>query len=213
MDKSIITIKQAHSIENVISKSRFIAYIKPVSTENEAKAFIDEIKTKHKDATHNCSAYTVGPEMNIQKANDDGEPSGTAGIPMLEILKKLEIHNVCVVVTRYFGGIKLGAGGLIRAYSGAVRDVIYDIGRVELREAITVTVTLDYDQTGKFEYELASTTFLLREQFYTDKVSYQIDVVKNEYDAFIDFLNRITSGNYDLKQEDLKLLPFEIETN
>lgn len=213
MDKSIITIKQAHSIENVISKSRFIAYIKPVSTENEAKAFIDEIKTKHKDATHNCSAYTVGPEMNIQKANDDGEPSGTAGIPMLEILKKQEIHNVCVVVTRYFGGIKLGAGGLIRAYSGAVRDVIYDIGRVELREAIPVTVTLDYDQTGKIEYELASTTFLLREQFYTDKVSYQIDVVKNEYDAFIDFLNRITSGNYDLKQEDLKLLPFDIETN
>lgn len=213
MDKSIITIKQAHSIENVISKSRFIAYIKPVSTENEAKAFIDEIKTKHKDATHNCSAYTVGPEMNIQKANDDGEPSGTAGIPMLEILKKQEIHNVCVVVTRYFGGIKLGAGGLIRAYSGAVRDVIYDISRVELREAIPVTVTLDYDQTGKFEYELASTTFLLREQFYTDKVSYQIDVVKNEYDAFIDFLNRITSGNYDLKQEDLKLLPFDIETN
>ena len=213
MDKSIITIKQAHSIENVISKSRFIAYIKPVSTENEAKAFIDEIKAKHKDATHNCSAYTVGPEMNIQKANDDGEPSGTAGIPMLEILKKQEIHNVCVVVTRYFGGIKLGAGGLIRAYSGAVRDVIYDIGRVELREAIPVTVTLDYDQTGKFEYELASTTFLLREQFYTDKVSYQIDVVKNEYDAFIDFLNRITSGNYDLKQEDLKLLPFDIETN
>ncbi|WP_368874655.1 YigZ family protein [Staphylococcus epidermidis] len=213
MDKSIITIKQAHSIENVISKSRFIAYIKPVSTENEAKAFIDAIKTKHKDATHNCSAYTVGPEMNIQKANDDGEPSGTAGIPMLEILKKLEIHNVCVVVTRYFGGIKLGAGGLIRAYSGAVRDVIYDIGRVELREAIPVTVTLDYDQTGKFEYELASTTFLLREQFYTDKVSYQIDVVKNEYDAFVDFLNRITSGNYDLKQEDLKLLPFDIETN
>lgn len=213
MDKSIITIKQAHSIENVISKSRFIAYIKPVSTENEAKAFIDEIKTKHKDATHNCSAYTVGPEMNIQKANDDGEPSGTAGIPMLEILKKQEIHNVCVVVTRYFGGIKLGSGGLIRAYSGAVSDVIYDIGRVELREAIPVTVTLDYDQTGKFEYELASTTFLLREQFYTDKVSYQIDVVKNEYDAFIDFLNRITSGNYDLKQEDLKLLPFDIETN
>ncbi|MBB1176795.1 YigZ family protein [Staphylococcus epidermidis] len=213
MDKSIITIKQAHSIENVISKSRFIAYIKPVSTENEAKAFIDEIKIKHKDATHNCSAYTVGPEMNIQKANDDGEPSGTAGIPMLEILKKLEIHNVCVVVTRYFGGIKLGAGGLIRAYSGAVRDAIYDIGRVELREAIPVTVTLDYDQTGKFEYELASTTFLLREQFYTDKVSYQIDVVKNEYDAFIDFLNRITSGNYDLQQEDIKLLPFDIETN
>ena len=213
MVKPIITIKEEHQIENIINKSHFIAHIRPVQNEEDAKAFINEIKSSHKDATHNCSAYTVGPEMNIQKANDDGEPSGTAGIPMLEILKKLEIHNVCVVVTRYFGGIKLGAGGLIRAYSGAVRDVIYDIGRVELREAIPVTVTLDYDQTGKFEYELASTTFLLREQFYTDKVSYQIDVVKNEYDAFIDFLNRITSGNYDLKQEDLKLLPFDIETN
>ncbi|MEJ7348554.1 YigZ family protein, partial [Staphylococcus epidermidis] len=87
-------------------------------------------------------AYTVGPEMNIQKANDDGEPSGTAGIPMLEILKKLDVHDVCVVVTRYFGGIKLGGGGLIRAYSGAVRDVIYDAGRVELKEAVPVTVTL-----------------------------------------------------------------------
>ncbi|MEJ7296322.1 YigZ family protein, partial [Staphylococcus epidermidis] len=82
------------------------------------------------------------------------------GIPMLEILKKLDVHDVCVVVTRYFGGIKLGGGGLIRAYSGAVRDVIYDAGRVELKEAVPVTVTLSYDQTGKFEYELASTPYI-----------------------------------------------------
>ncbi|MBL7572730.1 YigZ family protein [Staphylococcus saccharolyticus] len=213
MEKTIITIKQAHSIENVVNKSRFIAYIKPVYSEDEAKSFIDEIKTQHKDATHNCSAYTVGPEMNIQKANDDGEPNGTAGVPMLEILKKLEIHNACVVVTRYFGGIKLGGGGLIRAYSSAVRDVIYDIGRVELRPAIPVTVTLNYDQTGKFEYELVSTTYLLRDQFYTDKVSYRIDVVKDEYENFINFLSRITSGNYELNEEESKLLPFDISTN
>ncbi|MEQ6019883.1 YigZ family protein [Staphylococcus saccharolyticus] len=214
MEKTIVTIKQAHSIENVVNKSRFIAYIKPVYSEDEAKSFIDEIKTQHKDATHNCSAYTVGPEMNIQKANDDGEPSGTAGVPMLEILKKLEIHNACVVVTRYFGGIKLlGGSGLIKAYRGAVRDVIYDIGRVELRPAIPVTVTLNYDQTGKFEYELASTTYLLRDQFYTDKVSYRIDVVKDEYENFINFLSRITSGNYELNEEESKLLPFDISTN
>lgn len=213
MEKTIVTIKQAHSIENVVNKSRFIAYIKPVYSEDEAKSFIDEIKTQHKDATHNCSTYTVGPEMNIQKANDDGEPSGTAGVPMLEILKKLEIHNACVVVTRYFGGIKLGGSGLIKAYRGAVRDVIYDIGRVELRPAIPVTVTLNYDQTGKFEYELASTTYLLRDQFYTDKVSYRIDVVKDEYENFINFLSRITSGNYELNEEESKLLPFDISTN
>ena len=112
-----------------------------------------------------------------------------------------------VVVTRYFGGIKLGGGGLIRAYSGAVRDVIYDIGRVELREAVPVTVTISYDLTGKFEYELASTPYMLRNQFYTDKVSYQIDVVKQDYDEFIQFLNRITASNYDLEEEDIKLLP------
>lgn len=212
MGKPIITIKQSHIIENVINKSRFIANIKPVHSEEEAKSFIEEVKSKHKDATHNCSAYTVGAEMNIQKANDDGEPSGTAGVPMLEILKKLDVHNACVVVTRYFGGIKLGGGGLIRAYSGAVRDVIYDIGRVELREAVPVTVTLSYDLTGKFEYELASTPYMLRNQFYTDKVSYQIDVVKDEYDEFLQFLNRITASNYDIKEEDIKLLPFDIVT-
>ena len=101
MTKPIITIKEEHTIENTINKSRFISHIKPVASEDEAKAFINEVKSQHKDATQNCSAYTVGPEMNIQKANDDGEPSGTAGVPMLEILKKLELHDVCVVVTRY----------------------------------------------------------------------------------------------------------------
>lgn len=212
MESSIITIKQEHIIENVISKSRFIAHIKPISSEAEAKAFIDEVKTQHNEATHNCSAYTVGDQMNIQKANDDGEPSGTAGVPMLDILKKLEVHNVCVVVTRYFGGIKLGGGGLIRAYSGAVRDVIYDIGRVALRPAIPTIVTIAYDLTGKFEYELETTTFLLRDTQYTDKVSYQIDVVEPEYPQFIDFLNHITSGNYDLIENDIVRLPFDIPT-
>ena len=213
MSNDIITIKQEHSIENVINKSRFIAHIKPVSSEDEAKAFINEIKQQHKEATHNCSAYTVGDQMNIQKANDDGEPSGTAGVPMLEILKKLDVHNVCVVVTRYFGGIKLGGGGLIRAYSGAVRDVIYDIGRVELRDAIPTTVTINYDLTGKLEYELASTTYFLRDTTYTDKVSYQIDVVQTEYDDFIAFLNKNTAGNFELHEADVKKLPFDRPTN
>lgn len=213
MDDAIITVKQEHTIENIISKSRFIAHIKPVESEDAAKAFIDAVKSEHREATHNCSAYTIGDQMNIQKANDDGEPSGTAGVPMLDILKKLEIHNAAVVVTRYFGGIKLGGGGLIRAYSGAVRDVIYDIGRVAMRRAIPTTVTIAYDLTGKFEYELASTPYLLRETNYTDKVSYHIDVVKTDYDQFIDFLNRNTSGNYDLIENEVVRLPFDIPTS
>ncbi|ANR67550.1 YigZ family protein [Staphylococcus equorum] len=213
MDDAIITVKQEHTIENIISKSRFIAHIKPVESEDAAKAFIDAVKSEHREATHNCSTYTIGDQMNIQKANDDGEPSGTAGVPMLDILKKLEIHNAAVVVTRYFGGIKLGGGGLIRAYSGAVRDVIYDIGRVAMRPAIPTTVTIAYDLTGKFEYELASTPYLLRETNYTDKVSYHIDVVKTDYDQFIDFLNRNTSGNYDLIENEVVRLPFDIPTS
>ncbi|MDT3924253.1 YigZ family protein [Staphylococcus saprophyticus] len=213
MEDTIITIKAEHIFENVINKSRFIAHIKPVESEEDAKAFINQVSTKHREATHNCSAYTIGDQMNIQKANDNGEPSGTAGVPMLDILKKLEIHNACVVVTRYFGGIKLGGGGLIRAYSGAVRDVIYDIGRVELKPAISTTVTINYDLTGKFEYELESTSYLLRDQSYTDKVSYQIDVVASDYDEFIAFLNRTTSGNYDLEEGEVMRLPFDIPTD
>lgn len=213
MEDTIITIKAEHIIENVINKSRFIAHIKPVESEEDAKAFINQVSTKHREAAHNCSAYTIGDQMNIQKANDNGEPSGTAGVPMLGILKKLEIHNACVVVTRYFGGIKLGGGGLIRAYSGAVRDVIYDIGRVELKPAIPTTVTINYDLTGKFEYELESTSYLLRDQNYTDKVSYQIDVVASDYDEFIAFLNRTTSGNYDLVEGEVMRLPFDIPTD
>lgn len=213
MEDTIITIKAEHIFENVINKSRFIAHIKPVESEEDAKAFINQVSTKHREATHNCSAYTIGDQMNIQKANDNGEPSGTAGVPMLGILKKLEIHNACVVVTRYFGGIKLGGGGLIRAYSGAVRDVIYDIGRVELKPAIPTTVTINYDLTGKFEYELESTSYLLRDQSYTDKVSYQIDVVASDYDEFIAFLNRTTSGNYDLEEGEVMRLPFDIPTD
>ncbi|MDW4250132.1 YigZ family protein [Staphylococcus saprophyticus] len=213
MEDTIITIKAEHIIENVINKSRFIAHIKPVESEEDAKAFINQVSTKHREATHNCFAYTIGDQMNIQKANDNGEPSGTAGVPMLGILKKLEIHNACVVVTRYFGGIKLGGGGLIRAYSGAVRDVIYDIGRVELKPAIPTTVTINYDLTGKFEYELESTSYLLRDQSYTDKVSYQIDVVASDYDEFIAFLNRTTSGNYDLEEGEVIRLPFDIPTD
>ncbi|MBI5974057.1 YigZ family protein [Staphylococcus canis] len=211
MESSIITIKKEHIIENVINKSRFIAHIKPVFTEDEAKAFIDEKKKEHREATHNCSAYTIGDTMHIQKASDDGEPSGTAGVPMLEMLKKLDIHNAAVVVTRYFGGIKLGTGGLIRAYGGAVRDVIQDIGRVELRPAIPAQVTIDYDLTGKFEYELQSTDFLLRDTVYTDRVTYHIDVIQEDYEQFIQFLNQYTQGNYDLTEDDVKRLPFDID--
>lgn len=211
MDESVITIKEEHIIENVINKSRFIAHIKPVESEEEAKQFIEAKKKEHREATHNCSAYTIGDTMHIQKASDDGEPSGTAGVPMLEMLKKNDVHNVAAVVTRYFGGIKLGTGGLIRAYGGAVRDAIQSVGRVELRPAIPTRVTIDYDLTGKLEYELQSTPYLLRDTMYTDRVIYHIDVIQEDYESFLQFLNQFTQGNYDLETDDVKRLPFDID--
>ncbi|MEB6231237.1 YigZ family protein [Mammaliicoccus sciuri] len=208
MAEGLITIKSAHETEIVINKSRFIASIHPAETEEEAKAFIQQKKKEHHDATHNCSSYVIGPTMLIQKANDDGEPSGTAGVPMLEVLKKQQLHNVVVVVTRYFGGIKLGAGGLIRAYGSAVSQVIKEVGRIVLLDAIPFEVTLDYDQTGRFEHELQQTDYQLVDTAYTDKVTYTIHVIASEEEPFIDFLNEVNQGKYELNKQDIIVLPF-----
>src|SRR5699024_11106043 len=125
------TIKESGTYEFTIQKSRFIGHIARIKNEEEAQLFIQKIKKQHYNATHNCSAYLIGEQDHIQKANDDGEPSGTAGIPMLEVLKKLSLKNTVVVATRYFGGIKLGAGGLIRAYGSITSETIKHIGIVQ----------------------------------------------------------------------------------
>ncbi len=140
-----ITIKNNFVSEEEIKKSRFICSLKRVETEEEARDFIAQIKKEHRQANHNCMAYTIGDHQEIQRTSDDGEPSGTAGIPMLEILKKREITNVCAVVTRYFGGIKLGAGGLIRAYGGVVNHAIDEVGCVQFVEQEEICLTLDYN--------------------------------------------------------------------
>jgi uncharacterized YigZ family protein len=120
--KDYLTVKGFGETEIIIQKSRFLTYVNRAETEQQAQAFIEEIKLKHKSANHNCSAYLIGEHDSIQKANDDGEPSGTAGFPMLEVLKKQGLKDTVVVVTRYFGGIKLGGGGLIRAYGKATTE-------------------------------------------------------------------------------------------
>ena len=122
------TIAKSGVSEIVIKGSRFICSLKRVHSEDEAKAFIQAVKKEHWKATHNCSAYLIGDQNEIQRAHDDGEPSGTAGVPMLEVLKKNDLRYVAAVVTRYFGGTKLGAGGLIRAYSRSVSTALKDIG-------------------------------------------------------------------------------------
>ncbi|MDH6364742.1 putative YigZ family protein [Enterococcus sp. PF1-24] len=151
MIDSYFTIKENHTAEIEIKKSRFICSLKRVTTEEEAKAFIQEIKKEHWKASHNCNTFIIGEHSEIQRSSDDGEPSGTAGVPMLEVLKKNQLINVVAVVTRYFGGTKLGAGGLIRAYSQAVAHAIQEVGIVEGKLQKEMTVTIPYPLLGKVQ--------------------------------------------------------------
>lgn len=195
-----------HRTENtevIINKSRFIGYIKRTETEDEAKAFIAEIKTKHKDATHNCSAYIIGASALIQKADDDGEPSGTAGVPILEVLKRELMYNVTVVVTRYFGGIKLGAGGLIRAYSGAAAEVVQSAGKVYEVEMVPVTVTMDYTYTSKFEHTVQNSPHIIKDTAYTDKVTYIVHTRTEDLQDLYGMLDEITQGTHSSEAGDV----------
>ncbi|WP_208560816.1 YigZ family protein [Marinilactibacillus kalidii] len=180
------TIKKNGSHEIDIKKSRFICHLKRTETEDEATTFIEEIKKAHWKANHNCSAYIMGERQDIQRAHDDGEPSGTAGVPMLEILKKRELNNVTAVVTRYFGGTKLGAGGLIRAYGGVVNEALSTIGIVERLLHQYITVTVAYPQSGKLENQLRQSIYRLEDIHYTDKVSFECVIAIDQIDTFLE---------------------------
>ncbi|OWR28205.1 YigZ family protein [Saccharibacillus sp. O23] len=188
------TVRREGQKEIVIRKSRFIGHIRPVETEEEANAFIDEIKKKHRDATHNCSAYLLGERDEIQKQSDDGEPSGTAGKPILEVLKNRELKNVAVVVTRYFGGIMLGAGGLIRAYAdGAVAAIE---GGDEIARVLhtQIFVTIDYTWHGKIENELRNREVRTGETQFTDKVTLLCLPLYSEAERFMAWITDLTQG-------------------
>lgn len=178
------TIEKEGSFEIEIKKSRFICHLKRVEAEEEAITFIEDIKKEHAKATHNCSAYLIGEHDEIQRAHDDGEPSGTAGVPMLEVLKKEGLKNVVTVVTRYFGGVKLGAGGLIRAYGNAVSKGIAEVGLVEGNLQQEIQATIDYPALGKVENLLRESTYTIKDILYTDKVTFVCLVKEDEGEQF-----------------------------
>ena len=149
---SYITIRDYGEDRFIEKKSEFIGYAKRVENEEEAKAFVNEIKSMHKQARHNCWAYVIGENMGIQRYSDDGEPQGTAGIPILEVMKKSDITDCAVVVTRYFGGILLGTGGLTRAYTKGASIALKAGGVVEKVQGVDVALHLDYDMIGKVQY-------------------------------------------------------------
>lgn len=191
---SYFTVKKAGENEIVIQKSRFIAHIKRVESEQDAQEFIQTIKKKHWNATHNCSAYLIGEHDQIQKANDDGEPSGTAGVPILEVLRKRKLKDSVVVVTRYFGGIKLGAGGLIRAYGKATSEGLDAVGIVERKLTKVIHVKIDYTWLGKLEKELRASSYTIKEIHYLDNVIIDTYVEDSSVDSFIDWMIELTNG-------------------
>lgn len=189
--------------ETTINKSRFISSIRRTATEAEAKAFIDEVRRRHKDADHNCSAYIIGEHALTQKADDDGEPSGTAGVPILEVLKREGMYNITVAVTRYFGGIKLGGGGLIRAYSNAAADAVKAAGKVIEISMIPFRITMDYTHTSRFEHYTAEAGIEIKDTGYTDKVTYLVHVRTAEKDIFLGKLREITKNTHKLDELDI----------
>ena len=186
MKENFLTIVGEFSELTVIEKSKFICYLKHVESEDEAKDYIAEIKKKHFDATHNCSAFIADSDGNMARFSDDGEPQGTAGMPMLEALKNRGIFQIVAVVTRYFGGIKLGAGGLVRAYSGAVSSALNSADVREKCLCKTVKISADYDKYRLILKLFESGTYgEIIEQNFDDGVWVKAYVRNEQYDKFM----------------------------
>jgi uncharacterized YigZ family protein len=200
------TVKGYGENEINIERSRFIAYVNRAETEEEAQAFIADIKKKHWDATHNCSAYMIGEHNLIQKANDDGEPSGTAGVPMLEVLKKRGLKDTVVVVTRYFGGIKLGAGGLIRAYGKATSEGLNATGIVERKLMRIMKTKIDYTWLGKVENEVRSSHYQLKDIHYLDAVDVEVYVEEAAKEQFNEWMTELTNGQGEITEGEVEYL-------
>ncbi len=184
MKEAYFTIYQngEHQIE--IKKSKFICHLFRIESEEQAKEYIAKIKKEHYKANHNCSAYMLGENFEIQRSSDDGEPSGTAGVPMLEVLKKNQLQNTLAIVTRYFGGIKLGAGGLIRAYSTSVSEALKEIGIVQGKLQQLLDITIDYHQLGKLQNYLENEQIAIQEIDYLEQITVKVAIDINQCESF-----------------------------
>lgn len=175
-------------------KSRFIANIKPVNSEAEATAFIAEMKKKYWDARHNCSAFVIGEKSELTRCSDDGEPAGTAGRPMLEMILSEGITNICVVVTRYFGGTLLGTGGLIRAYQGAVKEGLSDCEIVYVTTGRRYTVRTDYNLAGKLQFYFNKENVIVENTDWAGDVTFTIVLTENNETSVLKQITDLTAA-------------------
>lgn len=194
MLKQYKTVYCGGEAETIEKKSRFIATVRPVKSEEEAIAFIEEMKKKYWNATHNCSAYVIGTQGQMQRCSDDGEPNGTAGKPMLDVLLGEEICDVAVVVTRYFGGTLLGTGGLVRAYSGAVKEGLDASTVITKIQGVKLGIQTDYTGLGKIQYLLGQRGLKILDSVYTDHVELNVLIPEHEVDAVKAEITEGTNG-------------------
>ena len=198
-------LKQAQA-EQIIEKSRFIAYVSPASTKEEADAFIASIRKKHKDATHNVPAMVLGEKFQVQWASDDGEPQGTSGAPMVQLLVSEGITDVVIVVTRYFGGIKLGTGGLVRAYTSSAKLGLEAAGVCDVEEMCLLTYEIDYTYLAKLQNLAAGGLFSISDTAYTDVVQVTLCMPPEKQEEVMSTVINLTGGKGMLKNQRLELV-------
>ncbi len=176
-------------------KSKFISYVQPIYSEEEALQFLSSIRKKNYDASHNCYAYILGESMSIQRSSDDGEPSGTAGVPILEVLKKEKVTNSIIIVTRYFGGVMLGAGGLIRAYTEGAARGIKAAGTVRVQPFVVHQLKMDYGFLSKLQYEIPKKDYIIENIEYLENVTMRVLTTLDRENAFIEDIAQWTNGS------------------
>ncbi|WP_328920980.1 YigZ family protein [Streptomyces sp. NBC_00208] len=194
MQEQYRTVARAGVHETEINRSRFICALAPAATEQEAQDFVARIRREHPTATHNCFAYVIGADASVQKASDDGEPGGTAGAPMLQMLMRREMRYVVAVVTRYYGGVKLGAGGLIRAYGGVVGEALDELGTITRQRFRLATITVGHQRAGRLENDLRATGLAVREVRYAEAVIIEIGLPNSDVESFRSWLADATAG-------------------
>ncbi len=194
MENAYKTVKGEGSFQFIINKSRFIGHAAPCKTEEEALAFLKKMREQYKDASHNCYAYVIGQNAGIARYSDDGEPSGTAGMPIIEVIKARNVVDVCVVVTRYFGGILLGAGGLVRAYAEGSRVGLDAAQVVTMHETHRFAFNADYSSIGKLDYWLGSQPVQINEKEFGADVTYDVSVKQADAGTFLQGLTEVSMG-------------------
>ncbi len=194
MLESYINLIKGGEGEIVEKKSRFIGQIEVVKTEEEAYAFIEKIKKKHYAARHNCFAFSVGEDMPLQRFSDDGEPQGTAGKPMLEVINGSGIHNICIVVTRYFGGTLLGTGGLVRAYTDASKEALKNCETKLMQRIIPVDIATNYTDMGKIQYILNTASVNIVDTIFTEEVIIKVELPFEVHGKIINDITEATGA-------------------